>query len=61
MPVRFWEDPDGARYRAAYFDVYPGVWRSGRHVYGSGFVALAAASELRSPARLRSDLRAAGL
>jgi acetoacetyl-CoA synthetase len=29
MPVRFWEDPDGARYRAAYFDVYPGVWRQG--------------------------------
>ncbi|HEY1523063.1 MAG TPA: Coagulation factor 5/8 type domain-containing protein [Solirubrobacteraceae bacterium] len=41
--------------------VYPGVWLTGRHVYGAGFVALAAASELHSPARLRSDLRAAGL
>jgi acetoacetyl-CoA synthetase len=29
MPVCFWNDPDGSRYRAAYFDVYPGVWRHG--------------------------------
>lgn len=29
MPVLFWNDPDGSRYRAAYFDVYPGVWRHG--------------------------------
>jgi acetoacetyl-CoA synthetase len=29
MPVGFWNDPDGGRYRAAYFDVYPGVWRHG--------------------------------
>jgi acetoacetyl-CoA synthetase len=29
MPVRFWNDPDGARYRASYFDHYPGVWRQG--------------------------------
>lgn len=29
MPVAFWNDPDGARYRAAYFDVYPNVWRHG--------------------------------
>ncbi|MGW6421827.1 acetoacetate--CoA ligase [Nocardia sp. NPDC055053] len=29
MPVRFWNDPDGQRYREAYFDVYPGVWRHG--------------------------------
>jgi acetoacetyl-CoA synthetase len=29
MPVRFWGDEDGSRYRAAYFDVYPGVWRHG--------------------------------
>jgi acetoacetyl-CoA synthetase len=28
MPVRFWND-DGSRYRAAYFDTYPGVWRHG--------------------------------
>jgi acetoacetyl-CoA synthetase len=29
MPVGFWNDPDGSRYRAAYFDQYPGVWRHG--------------------------------
>jgi acetoacetyl-CoA synthetase len=29
MPVRFWNDPDGAKYRAAYFETYPGVWRHG--------------------------------
>lgn len=29
MPVMFWNDPDGSRYRAAYFDHYPGVWRFG--------------------------------
>jgi acetoacetyl-CoA synthetase len=29
MPVGFWNDPDGSRLRAAYFDVYPGVWRFG--------------------------------
>ena len=29
MPVSFWNDPDGKRYREAYFDVYPGVWRHG--------------------------------
>jgi acetoacetyl-CoA synthetase len=29
MPVMFWNDPDGARYRAAYFERYPGVWHHG--------------------------------
>jgi acetoacetyl-CoA synthetase len=29
MPVGFWNDPDGTRYREAYFDTYPGVWRHG--------------------------------
>ena len=29
MPVRFWNDPDGRLYRAAYFDQRPGVWRHG--------------------------------
>ena len=29
MPVRLWNDPDGERYRASYFDLYPGVWRQG--------------------------------
>ena len=29
MPVAFWKDPDGAKYRAAYFDHFPNVWRHG--------------------------------
>ncbi len=29
MPVGFWGDPDGSRYRDAYFSTYPGVWRHG--------------------------------
>jgi acetoacetyl-CoA synthetase len=29
MPVGFWNDPDGRKYHAAYFDTYPGVWRHG--------------------------------
>jgi acetoacetyl-CoA synthetase len=29
MPVGFWGDRDGTRYRDTYFDVYPGVWRHG--------------------------------
>jgi acetoacetyl-CoA synthetase len=29
MPVAFWNDPGAEKYRAAYFDWYPGVWRHG--------------------------------
>ena len=29
MPVGFWGDPAATRYRAAYFEMYPGVWRHG--------------------------------
>jgi acetoacetyl-CoA synthetase len=29
MPVKLWGDKDGSRYRASYFDRYPGVWRQG--------------------------------
>ena len=29
MAVRFWNDPGDERYRAAYFDQYPGIWRHG--------------------------------
>jgi len=29
MPVCFWGDEDGSRYRASYFDVFPGIWRHG--------------------------------
>jgi acetoacetyl-CoA synthetase len=29
MPLYFWDDPDGNRYRESYFDTYPGQWRHG--------------------------------
>jgi len=29
MPIGFWGDEDGSRYRESYFEVYPGVWRHG--------------------------------
>jgi acetoacetyl-CoA synthetase len=29
MPISFWNDPDGERYRESYFSMYPGVWRHG--------------------------------
>jgi acetoacetyl-CoA synthetase len=29
MPIGFWNDPDGTRYREAYFEPWPGVWRHG--------------------------------
>ena len=29
MPLGFWNDPDGSRYRAAYFDRFPGAWAHG--------------------------------
>jgi acetoacetyl-CoA synthetase len=29
MPVGFWNDPDGSKYRAAYFEKYPNIWTHG--------------------------------
>jgi acetoacetyl-CoA synthetase len=29
MPVAFWNDPEGSKYRAAYFERYPNAWRHG--------------------------------
>jgi acetoacetyl-CoA synthetase len=42
MPVGFWGDADGSRYRAAYFEAYPGVWCHGDWITitdrGSGII-----------------------
>ncbi|MBI5001211.1 MAG: acetoacetate--CoA ligase [Euryarchaeota archaeon] len=32
MPLYFWNDPGGKKYRDTYFNVYPGVWRHGDYV-----------------------------
>jgi acetoacetyl-CoA synthetase len=29
MPLGFWNDPDGSKYHAAYFEKFPNVWRHG--------------------------------
>jgi acetoacetyl-CoA synthetase len=29
MPICFWDDPDGRKYRAAYFEKFPGIWTHG--------------------------------
>jgi acetoacetyl-CoA synthetase len=29
MPLFFWNDPEGERYQASYFDVFPGIWGHG--------------------------------
>jgi len=32
MPIYFWDDPDGKKYHAAYFDVFPNIWRHGDYI-----------------------------
>ena len=32
MPIHFWNDPNGAKYHDAYFNIYPGVWRHGDYI-----------------------------
>jgi len=32
MPLYFWNDPNGERYKEAYFSVYPNVWRHGDYI-----------------------------
>nr|WP_263326774.1 acetoacetate--CoA ligase [Neobacillus sp. Marseille-Q6967] len=42
MPIYFWNDKDGERYKDSYFDVYPGIWRHGDFIKitsrGSGII-----------------------
>jgi acetoacetyl-CoA synthetase len=32
MPVYFWNDPDGSKYKSAYFEDFPGVWKHGDYI-----------------------------
>ena len=32
MPIEFWKDEDGSRYRSAYFEKFPGAWHHGDYV-----------------------------
>jgi acetoacetyl-CoA synthetase len=56
MPVAFWDDPEGARYRAAYFEHYPGVWRHGdwaRLTRHDGLVILGRSDATLNPGGVR--------
>ena len=56
MPTRFWNDPDGSKYRAAYFDHFPGVWRHGdwaRITRHDGLVILGRSDATLNPGGVR--------
>jgi len=56
MPIGFWNDPGGSRYRAAYFERYPGVWHHGdyceRTEHG-GFVIWGRSDTVLNPGGVR--------
>jgi len=56
MPVGFWNDPDGARYRAAYFERFPGVWCHGDFTLETergGFVITGRSDAVLNPGGVR--------
>ena len=56
MPVGFWGDPDGARYRAAYFERFPGVWHHGDYAMlteRGGLVILGRSDAVLNPGGVR--------
>jgi acetoacetyl-CoA synthetase len=56
MPTRFWNDQDASKYRAAYFDHFPGVWRHGdwaRITSHDGLVILGRSDATLNPGGVR--------
>ena len=57
MPLRFWDDADGSKYRSAYFSVFPKVWRHGdwilHHGDTGGFTFLGRSDFTLKPAGVR--------
>jgi acetoacetyl-CoA synthetase len=56
MPIGFWNDPDGAKYRAAYFERFPGAWCHGDyavHTDHGGFVILGRSDAVLNPGGVR--------
>jgi acetoacetyl-CoA synthetase len=56
MPVGFWNDPDGAKYRAAYFEKFPNVWRHGdwcEETEHGGFVIYGRSDAVLNPGGVR--------
>eukprot|EP01135_Chromosphaera_perkinsii_P007375 Nk52_evm23s805 gene=Nk52_evmTU23s805 len=57
MPVRFWNDPDGSKYRKAYFEKFPNVWAHGDYCMVSsktgGIVMLGRSDGVLNPSGVR--------
>ncbi len=56
MPVSFWNDPEGDKYRGAYFEHFPGVWRHGdwaRITEHDGLVILGRSDATLNPGGVR--------
>ncbi len=56
MPIGFWNDADGARYRAAYFERFPGVWHHGDYALltrHGGLVILGRSDAVLNPGGVR--------
>ena len=56
MPVGFWNDPDGRKYHAAYFETWPGVWRHGDYVEltpGGGMIIYGRSDAVLNPGGVR--------
>jgi acetoacetyl-CoA synthetase len=56
MPLGFWNDPDGARYRATYFERFPGVWWHGDWVETTahdGYIILGRSDATLKPGGVR--------
>jgi len=55
MPIYFWGDPDGERYRDSYFSMFPGVWRHG------DWIEITAEGERSSTGRSDSTINRGGV
>ena len=56
MPLGFWADADGARYRRAYFERFPGLWHHGDYALrtaSGGFVILGRSDAVLNPGGVR--------
>jgi len=56
MPIGFWNDPDGAKYHAAYFERFDGVWCHGDYALQTahdGFVILGRSDAVLNPGGVR--------
>ena len=56
MPVSFWDDPDGSRYRGAYFERFPGIWTHGDMIEQTeqgGFVIYGRSDAVLNPGGVR--------